>query len=134
MAEAFGNDEGIPPPRASALERVVWGSWGLSPERVFDGTDTGDVFAEGETADLLRLVLELFLRSINGIDGPRPSPGDMGLLLRDKLSRMLLISGGIGTEWTTLTECQSAACTRRCSLGLGGRQHPGQPGLSCPDI
>lgn len=134
MANAFGNDEGTPPPRVSALERVVWGSWGLPLERDFGGIGTGEVFAEGGAADLLRLVLELFLRSIDGIDGPRPSPEEMEPLLRDKLSRMFLISGGIGTEWTTLTECQSAACTRRHSLGLGGRQHPGQPGLSCPDM
>ena len=98
MAGAFGNDKGTPPPRASALERVVCGSWGLPPVRDFDGIDTGKVFAEGETAGLLRLVLELFLRSITGIDGPRPSPAEMELLLRDRLSRMLLISGGIGTE------------------------------------
>jgi hypothetical protein len=67
--------------------------------------DTGAVFA-GSKGGLDKLMDELFLRSANGIGGALPPPG---LVLEERLSRMFFMSGGIGTEWTMLTECQSAA-------------------------
>jgi len=70
--------------------------------------EIGAIFADGEVG-LVKLVFEPFLRSINGIAGILTPPAAMGLFLEDRLSKRALMSGGIGTEWTTLTECQSAA-------------------------
>lgn len=81
---------------------------GLPPPTALDGMDTGAVFADGEVG-LVELVFELFLRSINGMAGILTPPVGMGLFPEDRLSKRLLMSGGMGTEWTTLTECQSAA-------------------------
>ena len=53
--------------------------------------------------------------------------GDVGETLM--LSRMDLISGGMGTWCTTLTASQSAAPMYLYSLAAGGRQQPGQPGF-----
>jgi hypothetical protein len=120
MADAFGSDG--TPPRGSDFANVDWVSCDL------DVMDIGGAFVDGEIT-LVKLVFELFLRSINGIDGLFPPLVALELLLEDRLSKRFLMSGGMGTEWTTLTECQSAAWMYRCSLGLGGRQHPGHPGF-----
>lgn len=64
--------------------------------RPFEGAITGEVLVDGDV-DLLRLVFELFLRSIKGIDGLPPAP-ELGVFLIDRLSKILLISDGIGTE------------------------------------
>jgi hypothetical protein len=105
MAEAFGSDEGTPTPRESAFRRVDCVSCGLPPLFPLDGTDTGDVFAGGKD-DLGKMLFELFLRSASGVGGTLPP---LGLVLEVRLSRMLFISDGMDTEWTMLTECQSAA-------------------------
>ena len=104
MAEAFGSDEGTPTLRESAFRRVDCVSWGLSPLFPLGRTDTGDVFAGGK-GGLAKILFELFLRSTSGIGGLPP----LGLVLEERLSRMVFISDGMETEWTMLTECQSAA-------------------------
>jgi len=96
MAEAPGSDEGTPPPRESAFERVDCVSCGLPPLLPLGGMDMGAVLADG-AVDFAKLVFELFLRSINGIDGLLP-PLALGPFLGDRLSKRFLISGGMGTE------------------------------------
>ena len=54
--------------------------------------------------------------------------GEMGPVTQ-MLSSTDLISGGMATWCTMLTEGQSAAGMYFCSLALGGRQQPGQPGF-----
>jgi hypothetical protein len=81
---------------------------GQSPLLPLGGIDTGAGLADSEI-DLVKLVLELFLRSISGVDGLFTPPVALGLFLEDRLSKIYLMSGGMGTECTTLTECQSAA-------------------------
>lgn len=110
MAEPFGSDKGTPPPRESAFKRVDCVSCGLPLLLPLDEADTGDVLTGSKDA-LAKLVFELFLRSTSGIGGAFPPPTAAGLGLEERLSRMFLISGGMGTAWTMLTECQSAAWT-----------------------
>lgn len=107
MAETLGSDEGTPP-RGSVFPRVDCPRRGLPPLRPLDGINTGDVFV-ADKGGLLRLVFELFLRSISGKDTPLPPPVELGLFLEDRVSKIVLISGGIGTEYMTLTVGQSAA-------------------------
>jgi hypothetical protein len=107
MAETLGSEEGTPL-RRSAFPRVDCPRRGLPPLRPLDGINTGDVFV-ADKGGLLKLVFELFLRSINGRDTPLPPPVELGLFLEDRVSKIVLISGGIGTEYMTLTVGQSAA-------------------------
>ena len=100
------------------------------PVRPLDGIGI-DWFFEEVGLDLVVVgLLPLFLRSGDEIDcwedWLRFAPGRMP---PRTLSRILFISGGIGMLWTMLTLGQSAGWIRRCSFGLGGRQHPGQPGF-----
>lgn len=121
----FEKDDGAVPPLLSSLVKSDGRSCGLPPDRPF-GISAGGFLDEGEIR--FKFVVELFLRSIKGIIGflwgaPIAPPGIF------KLSRIFLISGGMGTEWTTLTDGHAAAGIDRCSFKLGGRQHPGHPGF-----
>jgi len=136
--EGVGTDEEI----ALALElrdrllpRDALSCFGLLP-RVLLEIDMEDVFPDNEL-DLLEGELPLFLRSYDGMTDLPPPPmprafAGMGLPLVPRLSRAALMSGGMGTWCTILTDRQSAACIIRCSFAVGGRQHPGQPGLLYP--
>lgn len=118
-------------------ERKLVGGCGLPPTRL-PGIDIVSDFA-AKAPDLVEgLEVPLFLRSKDGLPVPllRPGFGDTegrGLPLLDKPSNTALISGGIGTWWMMLTDRQSAAGMSLYSLGEGGRQQPGQPGLLYPD-
>lgn len=121
--QMFEKDDGFAPPPFSNFVISDCGSCGLPPDLPF-GIDTGGFLDEGEIR--FKLVVELFLRSIKGIMGflwGEPM-APLGIF---RLSRMVLISGGIGTEWTMLTDGQAAAGTNRCSFEVGARQHPGHP-------
>lgn len=104
----MGSEEGTPP-RTSGFARMDGPRRGLPPLRPLPGINTGDDFVG--IIGLLRLVVELFLRSISGKGAPLPPPVlPLGLFL-DKVSKIFFISGGIGTECTILTASQSAAWT-----------------------
>lgn len=137
--DEVGTDEEIALPlelRDRLLPSDVLSGFGLPP-RVLPERDMADVFPDKELDRLEGPELPLFLRSNEGMIDlppppmPRPLAGT-GLPLVPRLSRAALMSGGIATWWTMLTDRQSAACIIRYSLGVGGRQHPGQPGLLYP--
>jgi len=95
MGDAFGNDDGTPPPpRESTFARVVCVSCGLPPFFPLTGI-TGDVFTDKEVG-LGKMALELFLRSASGIAAGLPAGPELLLMLR--LSRMCFMSVGIEIE------------------------------------
>lgn len=61
-----------------------------------------------------------------GVDG-----GEMGDLVGGRLmeASRRFISGGIAMPWTMLTAVHSTIWIMSYSVGAGGRQHPGHPGL-----
>ena len=62
----------------------------------------------------------------------RPTAFGTGLPLVPRLSNAALMSAGIGTWCTTLTDLQSAGGISLCSAGVGALQQPGQPALAEP--
>lgn len=92
---------------------------------------------EGTVADLVGgLLLPLLLLSKGGIadlETPERKVGeDVEVGLGERISSADFTSGGSATLCTMLTDRQSAAGIMRYSLGAGGRQQPGQPGLLRP--
>ena len=91
-------DDGAIPVVLSGFVGLDDGSCGLPPDRPFEGMVIGGFLEEGEIR--FKLVVELFRRSISGIMGflcgaPIGLPGSLPWV---KLSRTILMSGGIGTE------------------------------------
>lgn len=136
IVEELGTDAEIAVPLEVLerfAERKLVGGCGLPPARL-PGIDMVSDFA-AKAPDLGEgLEVPLFLRSKDGLPVPllRPGFGDTegrGLPRLDKPSNTTLISGGIDTWWMMLTDRQSAAGMNLYSLGEGGRQQPGQPGL-----
>lgn len=122
------------PVRERLLPRAEIDCFGLLP-RAFPEIDTDAVLPDTEPD--LGLEFPLFLRSKPGIGAFDPVPArppltdnvGTGLPLGPRLSKAAFMSVGIGTWWIILTDRQSAAWIMRCSLTVGGRQHPGHPGL-----
>jgi hypothetical protein len=109
--------------------------FGLLP-RALPEIDMADVFPDKELDLLEGPELPLRLRSNDGtaaLPPPAPPlPPGTGLPLFPRLSKAALMSGGIGIWCMMLTDRQSAACIIRYSFVVGGRQHPGHPGLLYP--
>jgi hypothetical protein len=147
MFDVVGTEVDVPPlppePRELVLVMDDATICGLPPDRPFVGI--------GMAADFADRPEVLFLRSTDGIAAFALGLDRTGLvdgtgLPRDvRLSSAVLTSDGMGTWCTTilirccagtretypptLTDRQSAGCMRRCSLAVGARQQPGQPGL-----
>lgn len=110
---------------------------GLPPERPREGMATGWVLEEDGQGLLDGLLVLLRRSKVDGDDWiwdwdcvrTEDMMGGRGLPLERIASRTDFISGGMGMLCTMLTVGQSAGCMRRCSLGVGGRQQPGQPWL-----
>lgn len=136
MVDAFGTEVDVPPllpePRELLLVMDDATICGLPP-RPFVGIGIAADFADDRPEVLFRRSPEEIAGFALGpvltglVDGlGLPVPRD------ERLSSAALTSDGMGTWCTRLTDRQSAGCMRRCSLGAGARQQPGQPALKYP--
>ena len=135
-----GTPSPCPPPPRAAPARAAGIRWGLPLEPRLFGMGTALLRGDGSPRvglatwwlDRLEMVGAADWRPV-----PRTLPvglpsggvplGEVGAAVM--LSSMDLMSGGMGTWCTVLTAGQSAAPMSLYSLGLGGRQQPGQPGF-----
>lgn len=136
-----GDPSSLPELRDVVLERDVTDCCGESPPRALLGVTGGPALGGVVSVRVVEAeVFPVLLDRVAGCEGgdadPRellPNPRTGPLRWPVKLSRIALISEGMGTWWTTVTAGQSAAGIIRCSWADGGLQQPGQPGFWYPD-